>query len=150
MNKKIITTIIALMGLCATLFAQEQTMQVMKGGAVVFETPASESEKMIFQNPSGPATPFSDDALIVQVAGATIDTIRLDNIKEISFSGGNMSVVSQSGITKTYTMSYIKITFGKGNFTGINYPETDIILKAYFNTASNVVSNPMQVSSRWR
>jgi len=140
MNKKLFTTAIALMGLCATVFAQTQTMQVMKGGTAIFETPASGSEKIVFQNPSGPATPASDDALIVQQkSGAPVTTL-LDNIKEITFSGDNLSVVPFSGAPAVYAMSNIvKISFGKGA-TGINSPKADgIDLTAYFNPAGNIV-----------
>jgi len=140
MNRKLFTTIIALTSLCTAMFAQTQTMQVMKGGAVVFETPASGSEKVVFQNPSGPATPPSNDALFVQVAGAATDTVKLDHIKEIAFSGGNMSVIPLSGATKTYTMSNTKIAFGKGTFTGINSPNVNIDLTAYFTPEGNLVA----------
>jgi hypothetical protein len=139
MNKKIFTTVIALLGLCATMFAQGQTMKVMKGCSVVFETTATGSEKILFQNPVGAATPSSNDALILKVTGAATDTIRLDNIKEITFSGGNMSVIPHSGATKTYLMSNTKIAFGTGDFTGINAPSVNIDLMAYFNPAGNIV-----------
>ena len=139
MSKKIFTAIIALMGLCATVIAQEQKLQVMKNGTVVFETAATGSEKIVFQNPSGTATPPSDEALVVQQKSGSPVTTLLDNIREITFSGGNMSVVPHSGAAAVYPMgNIVKLSF-TGTPTANEHLTANNQLTAWFNPSGNVV-----------
>jgi len=105
-------------------FAQTTTMKVMKNGVAVFQSEVSEIEKIVFQDPSGSVTVSSDEALVVNKSdGSPADKTLLDNIEQLTFSGGNLSVVPVSGSNSVYSFGNIaKLTFGNMP-TGINHPQ---------------------------
>jgi hypothetical protein len=120
--------------------AQGVTMQVKTGGNVVYAVPVSGSEKIVFQNPSGGTpTPPSYVVLIVHPAGGAPVETSLDDIKEVTLSDGNLSVVPFSGTPVVYALADVeKLTFGPP--LGINQPKaTEINVLAYFNRSGNVV-----------
>jgi len=107
-----------------SVFAQKTTMKVMKNGVAVFQSEVSEIEKIVFQDPSGAAPVSSNEALIVNKSNCSpADKTLLDNIEQLTFSDGNLSVVSGSGSNSVYSFDSIaKLTFGTMP-TGINNPQ---------------------------
>jgi len=99
-----------------SVLAQTTTMKVMKGGLVLFESEVTEIEKMYFQDPSG----TSSDVLVVNKSnGSSAEKTLLDNIEQLTFSGGNLTVELVSG-SYNYSFSDIaQLTFDQMT-TGIN------------------------------
>ena len=97
-----------------SIFAQTTTMKVMKNGVVVAQLEVSEIEKFVFQDPSGSAPALSNDALIVNKNnGFPADSTLLDNIEQLTFSDGNLSVELVGGSNDVYSFEDIaKLTFG--------------------------------------
>lgn len=123
-----------------SVFAQTTTMKVMKNGVVVFQSEVSEIEKMVFQDPSGPVTAPSNDVLMIDKSnGLSTDKILLDNINQLTFSGGNLSVEPVNGSNSVYPFGNItKLTFADG-MTGISNPKTQSPeIVAYINSDGNI------------
>jgi len=102
-------------------FAQVQTMMyVMKNGEVVFSSRVSSVDQVTFDEAS------PDSALIVNKNdGSLADKILLNDIQQLSFLDGNLSVETSSG-SKVYAYENVmKLIFGDINSTGINNPAQD-------------------------
>jgi len=123
----------------ATVFAQERAIRIVKDGIDVFAYELSGSEKIVFKDPAGAATPASDDALIVKrTSGESAKTL-LDEIKEITLSEGLLSVIPVSGTPSVYALSNVKLVFEYGN-TGINSPQTpEHDVNVWFNRSGDIV-----------
>jgi len=115
--KKLHTFLVTLVlaSLCATTFAQDRVMRLMKNGYFVFSFEISGSEKIVFQDPDGDTTPPSDDVLVVEEKNGTKTKTLLDKIKEIDFPTNNLSVILFTGTSVSYALNDLqKICFGKG------------------------------------
>jgi len=135
--RNVIATVICLT-VSATLFAQERTIQVMKGGIAVYTYTLSGNEKIVFKDPFGGTTPASDDVLIVNTkSGKSVETL-LDEIKELTLSDNKLSVIPFSGTTAVY-FDDVYLTFGKEE-TGINTPKApEMDVKAWHNQSGEIV-----------
>jgi len=103
---------------CINSFAQVETMMyVMKNGEVVFSTPVSGVDQLTFDGAS------PDSTLIVNKNdGSPADKILLNNIQQLSFSDGNLSIETSS-ISEAYAYENVmKLIFGDINSSGINNP----------------------------
>ena len=124
-----------------SVWGQTTTMKVMKNGVVVFQSEVSGIDKIVFQDPSGSVTTVpSNNVLVVNKSnGLSTDKTLLDDIKQLTFSSGSLSVEPVIGSNSVYPFSYItKLTFADG-MTGINNPKvqsSEVI--AYINSDGNI------------
>ena len=104
--------LIACMAFGVSVLAQTTTLNVMKGGVVVYQSDVLEIEKMVFQDPFG-GTVFSSDALVVNKINSSLtDKTLLVDIKQLTFSVDNLSVEPVIGGNSVYSFSNIaKLTF---------------------------------------
>ena len=128
----------------ATLFAQDRAIRIVKDGIDVFAYEISDSEKIVFKDPGGAATPASDDALIVKKAsGETVRTL-LDEIKEITLSEGLLSVVPFSGTPAFYALGNVRLLFDYGE-SGINSPQMpENEVNVWLNRSGEIVVESME------
>jgi len=119
-------------------FAQvEKTiMYVMESDTIAFHTLASEIDNITFDEVA------PDDALILQKNNGIIaDTILLNEIQQIYFSGESM-IVEMLSENKEYDLADIaKLLFANIGTTGINNPfvQNNLDVRAYITSVNNLV-----------
>ena len=100
-----------------TLNSTQTIMYVMNNGQIIFESPVSDIDNVTFDK----AAP--DSALIVQKNdGSSTNNILLNNIQQLSFSDGNLSLETPNGIEMYAFEDIAKLFFGYTINTGINNP----------------------------
>ena len=101
----------------SSLAQVKTTVYVMRNGYIVFQSPVSEIDNVTFDEAS------LDSTLVVhRNGGSPADPIRLNDIQQLSFSDGNLSVETSNGSEVYLYEDIMRLFFGGNNPSGIIRP----------------------------